>query len=188
MNNSLKYSLTSTKKENIIPIEFINYDNFHNFFDNQNTLTKQWITNFDFIADEHSYCIIYNKDGIEKKILIGIGNKIIKNINLFSLGFSKNYLKNNFIYKFINIDSSKIIKILTLNWMLDGYYFDKYQKNINISINPKLFIPSNIKNYVYNISSSISLTRDLINTPANEMMPQHIFKVIYDISKKYNQN
>ena len=36
------------------------------------------------------------------------------------------------------------------------------------------------------ISSSISLTRDLINTPANEMMPQHIFKVIYDISKKYN--
>ena len=186
MNNSLKYSLTSTKKENIIPIEFINYDNFYNFFENQNTLTKQWITNFDFIADEHSYCIIYNKDGIEKKILIGIGNKIIKNINLFSLGFSKNYLKNNFIYKFINIDSSKIIKILTLNWMLDGYYFDKYQNNINISINPKLFIPSNIKNYVYNISSSISLTRDLINTPANEMMPQHIFKVIYDISKKYN--
>ena len=118
--------------------------------------------------------------------MIGIGNKIIKNINLFSLGFSKNYLKNNFIYKFINIDSSKIIKILTLNWMLDGYYFDKYQNNINISINPKLFIPSNIKNYVYNISSSISLTRDLINTPANEMMPQHIFKVIYDISKKYN--
>ena len=59
MNNSLKYSLTSTKKENIIPIEFINYDNFQNFFDNQNTLTKQWITNFDFIADEHSYCIIY---------------------------------------------------------------------------------------------------------------------------------
>ena len=48
MNNSLKYSLTSTKKENIIPIEFINYDNFYNFFENQNTLTKQWITNFDF--------------------------------------------------------------------------------------------------------------------------------------------
>ena len=187
MINSTNYTFTSSIPKNVILIEFVSYNNFDLFLKKQNKLTQQWIDNYNFIADTHSYCIIYNNKGIQKKILIGIGEKNVNEIDIYSLGLTKKFLNANYTYKIINIKSQKILKIIALNWMLDGYCFDKYKMfYFNKPIYPKLYIPTKIKTYIENIYASISLTRDLINTPANEMMPQDIYKVVKDISILYN--
>ena len=71
MINSTKYKFTSSIPKNVILIEFVSYNNFDLFLKKQNKLAQQWIDNYNFIADTHSHCIIFNNKGIQKKYSLG---------------------------------------------------------------------------------------------------------------------
>ena len=73
---------------------------------------------------------------------------------------------------------------LTLGWGLGSYQFSKYKKKKDCA---RLLIAEGINptNLIATIDST-QIVRDLINEPANEMMPQHLSKATQTIAAKFD--
>jgi leucyl aminopeptidase len=73
---------------------------------------------------------------------------------------------------------------LILGWGLGSYQFSKYKKKKQCA---RLSFDADIDqaSVLATISSTI-IVRDLINEPANEMMPEHLSKVTQNLASKFN--
>ncbi len=75
-------------------------------------------------------------------------------------------------------------------WGLSKYEFDRYKKTKKAD-GPQAILAIDDKNIIEqarNVISAVSLTRDMINTPAADMMPQDMAKVCEDLAKQFNGN
>ena len=69
-----------------------------------------------------------------------------------------------------------------LGWVLGSYQFDKYQK-IKSTQRAKIFLPNS--SILESTIEAIFLTRDLINTPAEDMGPAHLARAAGALAKKH---
>lgn len=73
---------------------------------------------------------------------------------------------------------------LTIGWGLGSYQYSKYKK---IKESARLSFASDIdQETVLAIINSTQIVRDLVNEPANEMMPEHLSEVTQKLSAKFN--
>lgn len=71
-----------------------------------------------------------------------------------------------------------------LGWLLAQYSFDRYRKPAPAK--PQLVAPTNVDaGRIQRLAAAIGLTRDLINTPANDMGPQALEKAALAVAKAY---
>ena len=81
---------------------------------------------------------------------------------------------------------------LALGWCLGAYEFDKYTNDsATDKSEPEKAAILQLSNastldQVQHISSSINLVRDLVNTPANEMMPENLAVTALSLSKEFS--
>ncbi|MFQ3230942.1 leucyl aminopeptidase family protein [Reinekea sp.] len=73
---------------------------------------------------------------------------------------------------------------LTLGWLLGQYQFDRYKTTADRAT---LCVESeDIINKAVNTAKAVALTRDLVNTPAGDMMPEHLSEAIQNLAVEFS--
>lgn len=130
---------------------------------------------------------------IEDIVLLGLGKEEDINLEKIKVNFSKAYkkmkeLKNDdIIVRMIeteNLDVKEMAKAMTISLILSDYEFDKYksdkeeQKDVFVSISCAKLNDSmidEVEEYIIegkDIAEGVTIARNLVNEPANEMYPE----------------
>ncbi|MEM7300974.1 MAG: leucyl aminopeptidase family protein [Pseudomonadota bacterium] len=143
-------------------------------------VAKQWLSAINFKAQPGKTAILPAQDGSIECAIIGapLDNDPFAQFKFANL--IKTLPAGN--YCLASETSSK--DAIGLAWLLGGYKFDLYSAGENAS--RSLFIPDNAsQSEIESIADGVCLTRDLINTPANDMGPSKLEEAVSKIASDY---
>ena len=175
-------SLAVNTKKQSTPIEIIFNDDFENWKENLSENHKQWVDINNFTAAIGSHIIFADNNGAIDRVACGIDKN-----ELDPWIFSKlaSTLPDG-LYQFENDLDDHTSNIAAYGWAMADYKFDRYLKE-NKKKSVILLVPENC-DYEY-VSSQVrgtSLTRDLVNTPTNDMGPPELSDAAKELASKYD--
>ncbi|GGI74795.1 leucyl aminopeptidase family protein [Shewanella gelidii] len=81
--------------------------------------------------------------------------------------------------------SDEQIKVAAFSWGLGAYQFDRYKQS-NKEF-PQLILPDQaLVDATNKLVRGVSIVRDLVNTPAADMMPQHLSEVLSNLAQEFD--
>lgn len=171
---SLNSSITNCATGSLIDIELIQHDKFSQWLETKDSATKTWVH-----ANNYSgkgYLTIPNEKGEIASCIYTIP----ENADFFIAGDLANQLpENTYTLNLGLLDSldsctkQQIHENFTISWGLSSYQFDRY-KSTDLN-KAQLYIDNDeIFQKAVDFIESIKLVRDLINTPASDMMPDDL--------------
>ena len=162
---------------NTLPIIPLSKDDLSQWCKKQRKEIQSWVLTTGFKASPGETCLISGLDGRLEKVLVGVSD----DVNIWDCSNLSQELPEG-TYRFQSKKSSDIER-WALGWALGSYHFDRYKGTKSVK-KTKLFVPQSSK--LESIVQSIFLTRDLINTPAEDMSPADLENTARGIAKKYN--
>jgi len=158
---------TNDNTECSTKVTVISQNKFDKWLEKQPTFIRNWCLSNNFKGENSKILKIPYPDGRLKEVLIGEGiSQDLSGVSDFS---SKN--KGNY-YLFIKFADSKEIEIQKA-WAWGGYKFNKSSpKNLIYVKNPETL------RYLDHYLEFTNLSRDLINTPANELNPKSFLSLV----------
>ncbi len=162
-----------------IPLTFILKNELSDWLTQQSTFVQNWLINSDFekqgltlVPDaengklSHVYCLMRNSDDfwaageLAKKLPVGC-------------------------YQIQG--DQQLVAQLALGFVLGGYEFTEYKEKA--SAKAQLGIADKaLYQQIKQQADAIYLARDLVNTPAADMMPQHLAQVMSDLADTFDGN
>lgn len=159
---------------NAVPIYLVNADQIQNHSEHQS-----WLQASGFKGDPGSYCLVPGDDGISK-VLVGRPEAI----DTWTLGSLPAMLPPH-SYTLADDWSSEEATKLCLGWRLGQYRFDRYRQNPSQPL-AQLMIPETVDAaYVDAATTAAYLVRDLVNTPAGDMGPEHLEAAVTTVAKTF---
>lgn len=131
----------------------------------QTAPVREWLTASGFGAASNQFVRIPGPDGLPGKVVAGIGERA----TVASFGHLAMTLPEG-DYRLLGVDDNAAYT-LALGWGLGGYRFANYKQAKRGPA--RLLVPSRIDSVGDEIAS-VGLCRDLINTPASDMLPHHL--------------
>jgi len=170
------------------PITIILCSEYPSWLEDQTQEIQTWLNSNRY--EGKGYCIIPNQDGKFLRVIYGItGNE-----GFFIAGDLALQLPPH--QYFIDQDSSRhalsipsIFLNFLISWGLSCYRFAPYKTNINPKKKPLPTLSVASTELIDEATSyidSISLVRDLVNTPASDLMPQDISLKTDQLAKEFN--
>lgn len=160
-----------------IPILLVTADDLNTV----DAAAKNWIDAMKFEAEPGTYCLLPEPEQGLAKVLVGRS----KNFDMWLLGSLAQSLPVNH-YAIASPLTADEATALTLGWKLGQYQFNRYKQEQNGAI-AELVPPDNADlSYVEAVVEATSLARDLINTPANDMGPEHLEEAARILSVTYD--
>jgi leucyl aminopeptidase len=142
--------------------------------------TEPWLKSADFKATPHNFCLVPDANGEIKKVVVGGG----KSLDLWTLASLPQKLPLG-DYTLEGTYTPEQATHLALGWELGRYQFSRYLSKPKKF--PTLVMPSTANALlVENMRDAIFLARDLINTPANDMMPADLSRVATSIAATFD--
>ena len=167
------FAKSSSKALPIIPLT---KDNLSGWCKKQKNEIQHWIASIGFDALPGKICLIPGSDGKLEKILVGVSSST----NMWDCGNLSQELPAG-IYSFQH-SNSKDVEKWALGWALGSYQFDRYQQ-LKSTKKARVYLPKSSNSE--RIVEAIFLTRDLINTPAEDMGPAHLASAARALAKKH---
>ena len=133
----------------------------------QSGVAKHWIKQTDFEAKKGSFCLVPNKKGEIDHVLFGIDNNTEYRWALSTLA-EELPLGH---YRLEADWSKEQQQQAAIGWGLACYQFERYKQSDRIA--PSLLVQKKSKR-IKAFVAAVKLVRDLINTPAADMMPQDL--------------
>lgn len=134
-----------------------------------------------FKPDAGSFLILPDANGGIAGCLFGLGKHDDKNADPLLPGKLANVLPEG-DWKFA--EAPKDTRLAVLAFALSSYRFTKYRENRKKQ--PRLALPANVDaKEIQRIAEGISLARDLVNTPANDLGPVELEAAIRALAKKH---
>ncbi len=154
-------SLIRTADTTPTPLQLLNRQDFPNWLEAQSANTRAWLERLRFKAESGQVGWISADDGTPSEAVIGWNGQD----DLASLGSLPMKLPEG-VYQLTH----DVSDLQLTGWGLGSYEFDRYK---NPSRTPaQLLIPeSNNAEAVSNMVAAVTLIRDLVNTPADDMTP-----------------
>lgn len=163
--------MTSSKITNLImqgsegiPLLIMASDQYDSWLTEQPEQVKNWLTNTRFSGQGHS--VIPSADGaISQVILVSNDTQ-----SYWLCGELVNQLPAG---EYLLQGDKEQLKMAAFSWGLGAYQFDRYKPNNKTY--PSLIInDSALVSECHKLVRSVTIVRDLVNTPAADMMPQHL--------------
>lgn len=159
-----------------IPLSFVTKSSLSDWLEQQSIFLQNWLKSCDFkkqglalVVNEqsgslaHAYCLVENLD------------------DFWLAGDLASKLPEG-RYKIQGLDDK--LEQIALGFMLGGYEFSEYKEKS--AVKAQLAIEDKaIFTRLNQQASAINLVRDLVNTPAADMMPQHLSQVMADLATTY---
>lgn len=160
---------------NAIPLIILTNQELPQWLSKQDSLTQNWLKNTNFSGNDFS--LIPDNLGQLAKVLL-VTDKVE---HCWSCGELVNQLPEG---QYLLQGEDALLKAAAFSWVLGAYKFDRYRESNKVF--PQLVLPKAILDEVKIQARSITLVRDLINTPAGDMMPQNIAETVENLAAEFN--
>lgn len=173
-------SCYATKSKSSIPIQIITPNGFNAWSAQQSVRTRNWLIVNGFNKKSSGHLAIPKPDGsLERLIFI---DKTAETI--WSVAELGNHLPKG-VYHLVHSWTQQEADLAAIGWGLGAYRFGRYRRSPKAQ--SKLLLDQNYnKKEIQRIVETTWLTRDLINTPPGDMMPQHLATQISTLAQRYN--
>lgn len=177
-----------------IPIIPVTTDTLNNFLntpfeqsDWDNDVWKHWVTQQTFTGKPDSYCLMPGPQGQIQAVLAGFD---VDEPKTWAVADLPNQLPEK-LYRLQIIESAcgtwtEQDEIdAAIGWGLGCYRFKAFQNAEKLACNVMLLISEQHENRITAFTNAIYLVRDLINTPANHMMPEQLSYAMSVLAREY---
>ena len=145
---------------------------------------RNWIKQNEFTGNNHQFCLIPAADGSVECVVVGIESDANPTWALSSL--STQLPKGD--YRFDSNWTEHQITQGMIGWGLGAYTFDAYKKVKQDVERAHIYVPKQLLAKVTSFIDAIYLVRDLVNTPANHMMPEQLSNVTSKLAIQFGAN
>ena len=175
MNNGLLPSRTP----GCIPLIPVPECEFNAWLERQDESLRRWLAATGFRAKPGSFNLIAGADGQLQKVVAGIASAD----DLWALGGLPAGLPEG-NYALDTAVEPRQRERLTLGWALGAYQFTRYKAPKRAMARLALD-PAGDAGCIQRQVEAVALARDLINTPAEEMMPEHLAEAIQALGREF---
>lgn len=166
-----------------IPISVVTIADYQKWLDQQVNAIKAWLTTTQYKNEPSAVRLIADDTGNLARVVICIADKA----QFYQLASLPMQLPENTYYFDLANDDSNLLPHYALAWGLGSYQFSRYKKPTR---NPaKLFVKdASTITECENHLAAITLVRDLINTPTDDMGPSEFTHIAQQVAKQYTAN
>jgi len=166
--DALLSHLASKPTKTTIPITLIRSSALKKWMASQKKATRNWVSSIGFKADSGAHCLVPAADGSLGAVLVGISGER----DPYALSALPGKLPNGRYWITDSLDGGHADDA-ALSWALGTYKFSRYKADRKKYAT--LVWPAGCdRKAVTRLLGGISLTRDLINTPASDMGPEEL--------------
>lgn len=158
--------LSFEQNPNATPIELVAKSDFEQWLAQQTEKVQNLVSRAEFKASANRFVEITDDSGHLERVVAGIGNEPSHK----SLGALPNALPHG-AYTLDNPPETDVYE-MALGWGLGAYRFTTYRPNDEHQ--PRVLHLDSTHRHVQDEVETIGLVRDLINTPASDMLPHHL--------------
>ncbi len=177
-----------TECSNSIPLVPVVKNELEIYLNEQSDFLRNWVAQSSFEAKPSSFCIIPNQDGKIDRILCGIEHASPDNpdsARIWSMSSLATSLPEGEYHIESNWSENEQIQA-AIGWGLGAYRFDFFKKDFLEPKNtPLLKLASDQLAQVQAFVDAFTLVRDMVNTPANHMMPEELSEVVKELAQQH---
>ncbi|WP_068546708.1 leucyl aminopeptidase family protein [Thalassotalea crassostreae] len=158
-----------------IALHVLNAEGYQSWLPNQDDFTNNWLKNSGFTGK--GSIVIPNSDGA-----ISCAVVVLNHIDdYFACG---NLISSLPAQQYFLSSDNENVQAVAFGWLIGAYQFDRYKASKKtfavLAIDNETLVTDTIKHV-----QATALVRDLVNTPAADMMPQHLSKVTQDLANEF---
>ena len=155
-----------------IPLTLVTEASIDDSRDAQSDSVKSWMTTTGFSGKAGEICLMPREDGAIGGVMVGLGDGEDKwAAGRLARSLPEGSYQLDHIFGIRDEDETQVATWLALAWVLGAYRFERY-KSQSSSAPAVLVWPDAVeRGYVEGAAQAAILTRDLINTPAEDMGP-----------------
>jgi leucyl aminopeptidase len=176
----MQTTLTTEGAAGATPITPLTCDQLKDWLKRAEPVAARWIEASGFEAKPDTHCLIPDGDGKAARVLAGIGDA---NDPFCLAGLTTALAPGGY---FIDADwDPAVVERASLGWALGGYRFTRYKEAERTParlVVDKRLDAKRIQDQV----DAVFLVRDLINTPAEDMMPEQLADAVKDLAAHFN--
>ena len=166
--------------ETEIPIELMTKTEYDEYIDTSLEFKATWLLSSNRSVKEGNHYLIPNSEGKLDQVIVIVDT----DFSMWSIAALPRSLPAGDYYLSSKL-SNEIRQRLTIGWGLGAYHYQKYKKITQE--NARLFFPEDINRTAVMASiNATHLVRDLINAPANDMMPEHLAKIAKSLASEFS--
>ena len=170
------------KSDTAIPMHIVEADKLMSISAKLNI--EDWVKANQFDASLGQVLIIPDNNGSIASVLVGWGTKSKRSRGRFHMGAIALKLPKG-TYEILSGLSGKDLENAHLAWILSTYCFDRYKKKSVLSAKLKASKEINTTRILIEAEGDF-ITRDLVNTPTNDMGPDALEKAFCNLALKHN--
>ena len=175
-----------TASINVMPIDVVRDNEWANFKCSLSDSHKKFSEDQKFSAKKNQKLCLTNSDGEILSVIFGAGLKSTDDLGAMRAGGLSASLPSGF-YKFSLLPKDWSQNLASVGWGAGAYKFEEYLSTETIF--PTLVIDQYDKiEEIKSTVDAIHLCRDLINTPANDMGPYALGKIVAKTAEFYDAN
>lgn len=181
----MEIALVLDDERSAVPIVLVGADDFAAWLGSQPDYVSNWLKASGFQECDGNPALIPSPTGQLHAVLVATDTP-----QLSTLGWLPQRLPSGeyrLDLEAIPGCSEEMVYLLLLGFLLGGYRFDRYKQSgadVDRTIT-LLFESADLITALNNEIAAISLVRDLINTPAEDMMPQDLFDQTKTLAKSF---
>lgn len=164
---------------NCIPLIPVVEGAFGAWLEQQDDVRCRWLTTTGFKAKPGSFSLIPGADGQLRAVVAGIA----KHDDLWALGSLPTTVPEGDYVLDATLEP-RLLEQLTLGWALGAYQFTRYKTPKRAPARLALD-PACDAGRIQRQIAAITLVRDLINTPADDMMPEHLAEATQALGREF---
>lgn len=173
----------SEHEEKATPIRAIGSDVFSTWLETAPPVQSAWVVANRFEAARGEWITVPGEDGRVALVLFGLGTGGLEGLDSRLFGALPQALPHGF-YKLTGLASVEEYERAALGWMLGAYQFTKYR--MQGSLPAHLMAPEGVDvARVERLVAGMTLARNMINTPTEEMGPADLEIVVRDVADVY---
>ncbi|MFZ1324542.1 MAG: leucyl aminopeptidase family protein [Candidatus Contendobacter sp.] len=161
-------ALCSSPTPGCIPLIPVSTGDFPAWIAQQEQWLQRWLQATGFSAKADSFCLVPDRDGQLQRVIVGM----TRADDLWALGSLPTQLPEG-DYALAGSLTPCRRERLTLGWALGAYQFTRYKAPSRAVARLALAADADAERIQRQIAA-VTLTRDLINTPAEDLMPEHL--------------
>lgn len=162
--------LLDEQPDNAMPLILVEESQFPAWLERQPQALRCWVEATGFKAKPHTHCLVSGTDGSLTAVIVGIQSR---DDRWALAGLPRKLPVGNYYLETSEDPAISALESMIVGWGLGAYQFTRYKKTKREPAGLVIHDTCDIEN-VRKPLQAIHLVRDLINTPAEDMMPQHL--------------
>ncbi|MFO1351996.1 MAG: leucyl aminopeptidase family protein [Gammaproteobacteria bacterium] len=172
--------LLEHRPHNAVPLVPVTEKNLGAWLEAQPDAVRRWLESAGFAAKTGSFCLVPADNRGLAMVVVGVGSAD----DPWALGGMPSVLPKGCYYLDADWEARQQERA-ALGWALGAYQFTRYKEARALGAELAVTLESRLGG-VRQQAQAIALVRDLINTPAEDMMPEHLFDAAVALGHEFS--